>query len=417
MNMELELNREKPLIMHIDLNSCFAMVEQQARPSLRGKPLAVTNRLVKKSTLVACSYEAKAKGVKVGMSFDEAKILAPDIIMIETDPPKYHYVYQKMVGIMKDYSPDVTMKSIDEGVIDFHGTELLRRGSLESIGYEIKQRLKEEVGSYITCNIGISTNRTLAKTAAGINKPDGLTIITYANAREVFAKLKLTDFPGIAGRFEKRLQLRGIFTPLQFLDASPFVLRRLVFKSIVGEYWYQRLRGYEVDGAGTKLGIVGRQFVMDIKTNDEAIILPRLHHLCQSTGYKLRYNEVGARGVLVWARMLHGKTFVRRQSFSEPIYTDQAVYERVLKLFDERPKELRVGTIGVTCYNLVLHAQLQTSFLFENVRAEQLTFAVDTVNRQYGNHTLTYAHALAGKKVIKQKLPFGSVKYFELLCR
>ena len=415
--MELEINREEPLIMHIDLNSCFAMVEQQARPSLRGRAIAVTNRLVKKSCVVACSYEAKREGIKVGMRFDEAKLLAPDLIMIETDPPKYHYVYQKMVAIMKDYSPHVKMKSIDEGVIDFHGTEIVREKSLEEIGYEIKHRLKHEVGSYMTCNIGIATNRTLAKTAAGMNKPDGLTVIDHTNLRDIFEKLKLTDFPGIASRFEKRLQMRGIFTPLQFLDASPFMLRRLVFKSIVGEHWYRRLRGYEVDDVDTKLGIVGRQFVMDIKTNDETIILPRLHHLCQSTGYKLRYNNVGARGVLVWARMLPGKTFVRRHMFSDPIYTDQAIYEKVLELFNERPKHLRVGTIGVSCYRLVPKAHLQTSFLLENVRAEQLTFAVDSVNRQYGNHALTYAHALAGRKVIKQKLPFGSVKYFELLCR
>lgn len=377
----------------------------------------MTNRLVKKSCIVACSYEAKQRGVKVGMRFDEAKLLAPEIIMIETDPPKYHYVYQKMVSIMKEYSPHVKMKSIDEGVIDFHGTECIREKTLEEIGYEIKRRLKREVGSHMTCNIGIATNRTLAKTAAGMNKPDGLTIIDHTNLRDTFAKLQLTDFPGIAARFEKRLQMRGIFTPLQFLDASPFMLRRLVFKSIVGEHWHQRLHGYEVDDIETKLGIVGRQFVMDIKTNDESIILPRLHHLCQSTGYKLRYNGVGARGVLVWARMLHGKTFVRRYMFNDPIYTDHAIYEKVLELFNERPKHLRVGTIGVSCYRLVPKAHLQTSFLSEHIRAEHLTFAVDTVNRQYGNHTLTYAHALAGRKVVKQKLPFGSVKYFELLCR
>src|SRR5206468_12635736 len=124
-----------PKIMHIDLNSCFAMVEQQARPLLRGKPLGITNRLTKNACVIAASYEAKRLGVKVGMTFSEAKLLAPDLIMVETDPPKYHYAYQKLVGIMKDYSPNVTMKSIDEGIINFGGLGRIHKKSLEAIGY------------------------------------------------------------------------------------------------------------------------------------------------------------------------------------------------------------------------------------------------------------------------------------------
>ena len=70
-----EFNHERPLIMHIDLNSCFATVEQQARPLLRGKPVAIVNRRTDKTAIVTASYEAKAKGVKVGMKLREAKVL------------------------------------------------------------------------------------------------------------------------------------------------------------------------------------------------------------------------------------------------------------------------------------------------------------------------------------------------------
>ncbi len=118
----LPLNTEEPLIMHIDLNSAFATIEQQARPSLRGKPIGVTNRISYNCCVIAASYEAKALGVKVGMGYQEARQIIPNFFMIETDPPKYHFVYQKLAKIMKSYSPDVIMKSIDEGVIDFHST-------------------------------------------------------------------------------------------------------------------------------------------------------------------------------------------------------------------------------------------------------------------------------------------------------
>ncbi|HUD06098.1 MAG TPA: hypothetical protein VMR18_04270, partial [Candidatus Saccharimonadales bacterium] len=187
------LNSEAPQIMHIDLNSCFATVEQQARPLLRGRPVGVTNRITKYCCVIAASYEAKALGVKVGMRLDEAKLLAPNLIMVESDPPKYHYAYQKLVGIMQSYSPNVTMKSIDEGVIDFHGTrENINTSTLVDIGREIKQRLKDEVGCWMRCNVGIAPNRFLAKQAAGLHKPDGLDVINHTNLRHTLSMLKLT---------------------------------------------------------------------------------------------------------------------------------------------------------------------------------------------------------------------------------
>src|SRR3989344_2692972 len=177
-NLHLPINKAEPLIMHIDLNSCFATVEQQARPLLRGKPVGVTNRLTKNACVVAASIEAKAQGVKVGMTFSDARVLAPGLIMLETDPPKYHYFYPVLVNIMQSYSPNVIKKSIDEGIINFEGTTgAVNQRPLADIGYEIKQRLRDEVGCWMRCNIGIAPNRFLAKTAAGLPKPDGLDII------------------------------------------------------------------------------------------------------------------------------------------------------------------------------------------------------------------------------------------------
>jgi DNA polymerase-4 len=144
MAMGFDLNTEEPKVMHVDLNSCFATVEQQARPLLRGRPVGVTNRITKYCCLIAVSYEAKAKGVKVGMRLDEAKMIIPDLVMIESDPPKYHYAYKKLVEIMNSYSPNFTMKSIDEGVIDFHGSGSVTSHALVDIGQEIKQRLRDE---------------------------------------------------------------------------------------------------------------------------------------------------------------------------------------------------------------------------------------------------------------------------------
>jgi DNA polymerase-4 len=417
--MNEALNTAEPQIMHIDLNSCFAMVEQQARPHLRGKPLGVTNRITKHACMIALSYEAKAHGAKVGMRRDEVMALVPDLLVLETDPPKYHYVYQKLVTIMKSYSPNVVMKSIDEGIIDFTGTRAaINRRSLEDIGLEIKQRLKDEVGSWMTCNVGIAPNRFLAKLAAGQNKPDGLTRIDQRNVRYWLGRLQLTDLPGIASHFEARLIAAGIYTPLQFLDTPVHVLHSQVFRSKNGEDWHQRLRGYEVDDYTTKLGIVGRQYVLDGASKDQDLLLNRLAHLSYSAARKLRFNARAARGIYVYARMQTGDYWQQRKMFKSAVYTDQAIFERAVYLFNERPKHLLVKEMGVSCYGLdALHQTTAQGDLFgQAARAEDLTEAIDETNDRYGAGTITFAIAIGAHKQIKQKLPFGSIKYFELLC-
>lgn len=413
-----DINMAEPQIMHIDLNSCFAMVEQQSKPHLRGKPLGVTNRITKHACMIALSYEAKALGAKVGMRRDEVEKLVPGLIVLETDPPKYHYVYQKLVAIMKSYSPNITMKSIDEGVIDFTGTRSINSRSLVDIGHEIKQRLVDEVGEHMTCNIGISTNRFLAKLAAGQNKPNGLTVITGRNIPQWLGKLKLTDLPGIASKFERRLVLEGIYSPTDFLVAPAAVLKAKVFKSIYGEYWHQRLRGWEVDDVATKLGIVGRQYVLESPSIDETLLQNRLAHLSYSTGRKLRYNVRSSRGVYVYARMRTGEYWFARQSYKQPFFSDQIIYEHAKNLFATRPKHMYIKELGVTCYKLepLVASTGQLDIFGEHNRSEQLTHAIDAVNDRYGMGSITFAVAMGASKQVKQKLPFGSIKYFALLC-
>lgn len=415
--INLAPNAEQPQILHIDLNSCFATVEQQARPLLRGQPLAVTNRLTKNACVVAASYEAKALGVKVGMGFAEAKMVAPGLIMIETDPPKYHYVYKKLIGIMKSYSPNIGMKSIDEGVIDFHGTrQNVNKRPLIAIGQEIKQRLRDEVGPWMKCNIGIAPNRFLAKTAASLHKPDGLDIITHKNLRQTLAGMKLTDLTGIASRNQARLNAAGILTPVQFLDAPSEVLVRKVFHSVCGDDWYKRLRGWEVDDIEFETRTVGRQFVMDEWTPSEETLLSRLSHLCETTAMKLRHRQLAARGIYLYLLYANGDVWYGRRMFKTPVYGGAEVYRRALLLFNDRPRGDYVRMMAISCYKLEPAATNQVSLLEEVNKEVWLTEAMDTINHQYGEFTITYASTLKAKGLIKQKIPFGSTRYFELLC-
>ena len=404
-------NTERPLIMHIDLNSAFATAEQQARPMLRGKPIAIVNRRTDTTAIVTASYEAKALGVKVGMKLREARIYAPDIIALESDPPKYRYIYHRLLDIMREYSAHVTMKSIDEGVIDFHhATSLVRDRELVEIGMEIKQRLKDEIGVWMRCNVGISTNRFLAKTAAGLHKPDGLDVITHENIREVLGKLKLTDLTGIAYHNEKRLNAVGIMTPLEFLDADPVTLEKIVFKSIVGSQWHQRLRGHEVDDREFDIKRVGRQYVLEKFDLSYDEIVKRLHHLCESVGSRLRSQDKSARGIYVYAKTRDRGYWHSSFMAASPFYTDQTIFELAKKLFAKAPDELK--EIGIHCYELQTLEQDQVSLFQDSlVRERMVTDAIDDINARYGDRTIHSADTLLTGIYIKQKIPFGSTRY------
>ncbi len=420
--MNSPFNTEQPLIMHIDLNSCFATVEQQARVQLRGKPVAVVNRRTDQTMIVTCSYEAKAAGVTLGMKLKDARKLCPELVGVESDPPKYRYVYHKLLDIMNDYSAHVTMKSIDEGIIDFsHSPQNVvnLQGDtlqIEEIGWEIKRRLRDEIGVAMRCNIGIATNRFLAKTAANLHKPDGMDVITHENLRETLGTLKLTDLTGIAGRNEHRLNAVGIYTPLQFLDTSADVLHGSVFKSIDGDKWHQRLRGWEVDDVTTETKRVGRQYVLDSFNLTFDQILQRLHHLCESVGQRMRGQGLSARGVYVGTRTF-GMTGDKRRNYwhashvsDTPFFSDVTIYAIARQLFLNAPPDIR--DINIHVYLLERGERSQLNLFADELARERLvTNAIDEINDRYGEHTLHAASTLKAGPFVKTKIPFGSTRY------
>ena len=412
-----KINTAQPMIMHIDLNSAFATTEQQAHPSLRGKPMGVTNRLSKECCVIAASYEAKALGIKVGTRRSDAIAICPDFVMLESDAPKYHAVYEKLIKIMQDYSPKIKMKSIDEGVIDFHGLEPVLKGrTLEDVGYEIKQRVRSDIGDWMRINVGIGPNRFLAKQAAGWHKPDGLDTLDYRNLRDYYASMELTDLSGIAERNQARLMSYGIRTPIQFLDADEYTLKKRVFRSITGTYWYRRLHGYEIDDADTHLGMVGRQWVVRDPSGSDDYLLPCLSFLCETTGIKLRFRGVEARGICVWVSYRNGESWHGKRMHKTTFFTNQEIYRRAMELFNGRaPGD--VTTLGIYCYMLTPSSRSQMNLFEDIAKKSWLCKAVDEINDFYGTFTVYSAQTLNGKKVIKQKIPFGGTEYFDLLLK
>ncbi len=405
-------NSANPLVMHIDLNSCFATVEQQARPMLRGRPVAIVNRKTEHTMIITASYEAKAKGVKLGMRFRDAKKLCPDLIGLESDPPKYRYVYHKLMEIMKCYSPHVRMKSIDEGVIDFAlSPAIIRNRDLVEIGQEIKQRLRDEIGTAMRCNVGIAPNRFLAKMAASLHKPDGLDVITHENLRAVYGTLELTDLTGIAQANERRLNQVGILTPLQFLDADPETLHKVVFKSITGLQWHQRLRGWEVDDSDSDIKSCGRQYVLERNDLSRQEIAQRLHHLVESVGAKLRSQGKVARGVSLYVQTYKWGSWKDHELAPLPFYSDAAIWAIAKRIFVAAPAK-GIKMISVTCYHLGDGLGDQLSLFGDALAREQaIVGAADDINGRYGDRTIHSADTLSTGMYGQPKIPFGSTRY------
>ncbi len=399
-------------ILYIDLNSCFASIEQQCRPMLRGRPVAITNRLVPNSCIVTASYEAKAKGVKVGMRAREASAICPGIVFAESEPSKYIFVHEKLKRIMRDYSPNVVMKSIDEGVIDLKDApQSAYQRSRYELGAELKHRLKTEIGCHMRCNVGIASNRFLAKLAGELHKPDGLDEITQENQRTIFATLKLTDLPGINTRMERRLNAVSIYTPLQFLDADEATLVKLVCKSIDGSKWYRRLRGIEVDDWQSSIKTVGRQYVMESRNLTRRETEARILHLAEDVGYRLRSKGLYARGVYVWVYGYDDIYAHRAHLTPNVFHTDAEICHIARRLFAELPSPVRI--IGITLYKLQNHPTLQQSFWQEQAnRRTSLCAASDAINLRFGARTIHSADSV-GTDHVKTKIPFGSVRYLD----
>ena len=241
----LPFNPKSSTIMHLDLNSCFATIEQQANPLLRGKPIAVAAYSTPSGCILAPSIEAKKLGIKVGMRVKEGKLLCPQLQVLSPDPWKYRNIHLQLRDLISEYTADFSPKSIDEFVLNFEGYPSFNLG-LKKVALEIKRKIKSQIGDWLTISVGIGPNRFLAKLASNLKKPDGLEEINCHNYQQVYSGLNLADLNGIKNANVIRLNNAGIFTVTDFYNSSIDKLKS-AFHSILGYYWYLRLHGWEID--------------------------------------------------------------------------------------------------------------------------------------------------------------------------
>lgn len=402
--INLGFNPKNPTIMHIDINSCFATIEQQANPRLRGKPIVVAAYASPGGCILAASIEAKRFGIKTGMRVREALPLYPKLIILSPDPDKYRYVHRNMKKLLLTYTNKVTPRSIDEFVIDMENYPLFQKGMLE-VGKDIKRRINKEIGDWIKVSIGIAPNRFLAKTAASLKKPDGLEVIDINNYKDVYAKLKLTDLCGIKRGNERRLNSMGIYTMNDFYESTNINLKKAM-RSINGYYWYLRLRGWEIDDIPEVRKSFGHSYALPVPFIDKVDLLPILQKLVEKMGRRLRKHRFLTKGIHLGILYKDHTYWHKGVTTPTLLFDSRDLFNIAVNLLEESGCSKPVRNIAVTCFKLGSDKKFQLNLLENTMKKYDLTKAVDEINEKWGDFAITPARMLTAKNLIPDRIAF-----------
>jgi DNA polymerase-4 len=403
----MEFNQKPSTIMHLDLNSCFATIEQQANPLLRGRPIAVAAYVSSNGCILAPSIEAKKFGVKTGFRVREGKAVCPDLIILPPDPPKYRYIHLKLRQLLDKFTADVTPRSIDEFVLDFADYPGFHHG-LIATGRKIKSEIKKFVGDWLTVSIGIGPNRFLAKLASNLKKPDGLEEINYQNYFDVYSRLKLPDLHGINNRLTARLCSAGIYTVPDFLT-SDIPRLRSVFHSIAGYYWYLRLRGFEIDNVDFGRKSFGNMYSLPKHYSDSQNLAPILHKLIEKMSFRLRRSGYQTRGLYLGILYTDHSFWHYRRCLPRHIFAATDIYRIFYRLLLRSPLEKPVANIAISCFDLTKDNAVQLDLFNTISRRLNLSSALDNINSRYGHFVISPAAMIDTTSLVPDRIGFGNI--------
>jgi DNA polymerase-4 len=394
--------------LFIDMNSYFASCEQQANSSYRGRPVAVTPVKTANGCIVSASYEAKKFGIKTGTLVKDAIIKCPGIIICESNTKLYLDFHKKWVQAVKNLTPFVFVKSVDEAAIKLSPSER-NSNTARLIAQKIKNNIYNQLGKYICSSVGIGPNIFLAKQASEYQKPNGLFEIKIESLFDYYSKIKLTDIKGINFRMEKRLNAVGLFRPIDLYQSPQETLKRKM--GIVGEYWFLKLRGHDLPE--TKLPTpksIGHSHVLEPRFRNWKNAWAVCQKLVEKAGYRLRSHNLKAEGVYLGIRFLRNQDSAhgfRKHLKTQSFFDSNTFSKLIFKLWQEVPKDYLPLKIAVTLFNLSKLTNRQTRLFESYEKAENISLAVDTVNDKYGAFTVKSADVLLAENSAPERISFG----------
>lgn len=399
-------------ILHVDLNSFFATAEQQANPRLRGRPVGIV-KAHGRTCIIAASVEAKRYGVKTGTDVFEARRLCPQIILVPADFDKYADITYRFINICQSYSPTCEVFSLDECFIDITETEKLLGGVL-AIAFEIKERLRAEIGDWMSCSVGISHNKLLAKLAGEQIKPDGLFLITEDNMIDVLDSSDLMDVCGLGFGLNRHLRELAIDSFAK-LRAKSMAFLHANFGPFWSVHLYNISRGVDEAPVVAICEIpdaksVGRTYTTHRNLYKKDEILKLMRNLCEEAATKARQMRLAGRYVGI---SLHGGEESRYGHLTLKNYIDDG-----MRLFDICCQISRGWTLpyvrfcGVTLGMLTKKEFLSTLLFPSDRRRADLVSSVDRVNSRFGDY-MVFPAQLLGMPIIRPEVNgyFGDRKY------
>ncbi|UXU58042.1 DNA polymerase IV [Staphylococcus agnetis] len=333
-------------IIHIDMDFFFAQVEVRDQPHLRGKPVIVGGKASGRGVVATASYEARKFGVHSAMPMARAHQLCPDGYFITPRFEMYKAVSKEIMSIFKSYTEFVEPLSLDEAYLDI--TELVRPDlSASQIAQFIRRDIYEQ--TQLTASAGVSYNKFLAKLASGMNKPNGLTVITYDNVHDILMALDIGDFPGVGRASKEKMHAHGIFTGKDLYRKSERELIYLFGKR--GHHLYERARG--IDHRAVKSErirkSVGAERTFSIDTNDDDQILRKVEELSRIIESRLSQLKQAGRTVTVKIKTNDIKNASKQRSLSTPLSDAETIYQIAYDLYYElKAPEIPIRLIGVT---------------------------------------------------------------------
>jgi DNA polymerase-4 len=409
------LHPSQRILVHLDMNSFFASVEQQANPRFRDRPLGVCAYLHEQGCVIAASREAKRFGMKVGMRVSEAREQIPHAVFVQNDPPKYRSVISQVFALLHELTDTVEYYSIDEAFLDLTGwcrdyaeaAFLMRR---------IQERITSEVGDWLTCSVGIAPTRLLAKLGSDLRKPNGLTILTPEILEARAERMPMQAICGVGPRLDRRFKRHGIRSIAGLLTASPEHLLRFFGKQ--GFLLWSELHGYEGMGVGQGSGeaprSIGHSFCVPERVNREGLVVPTLLRLLERAVRRMRTLRLAAHTLVVtvgvagseehrygwgvWNRTITSEVF----HFPEPIQDSFTFAEAALELLGAQWNgSISVSFLAVTLIELSpwsTQARLDDLDRSWKEKSDQRIFlsqAMDKIRDRYGLEAVQFGSMVA----------------------
>lgn len=399
-------SQSSSLMVHVDINSYFATLLQQETPALRGKPVVVVKD-TGRTCIIAASKEAKQLGVKAPTFLADAQLKVPELICVPAEFDMYWSATKQLKALFDSLAPDVEVFSLDESFLHFAPLRKLYPSPLV-FGQHVQERIKEVLGEWVTCNVGIAENRFLAKMASEVSPKGSVTLVTDETKVDLLATTPFAGVCGIGARLGAKLEAMGVTVPYQINFIPDEVL-----EARFGPYWSIELRkmgrGEEpalLERAGREpphMKSVGRSITGYKLCKNEAVLKSTLYNLTAEVMYKVRSMQLAGRVVSIylsdkehrWGSHITLQHYVRHTA---------EMFEIVWNtLYQRWDKSFSVIKLAVGLSMLKPWDELQDCWFPEWWQQERVSGAVDKITEKYGLFKVT-SGLLLNTKIIRPEV-------------